>query len=116
MLDRPREMPSEQSDDPAWRKSSHRNYEEVAGTGDRDAVERLNAQFSLSVVGPSLTERLHLSWTDMPEEHDLAPRGISDVRATVGQMVPRSFFISVPTQESGSKHSLMNLMIDFHCS
>ena len=35
--------------------------DEVAATGDRDALERLHAQYGVTVVGPSLAERLGLS-------------------------------------------------------
>ncbi len=35
--------------------------DKVAATGDHDALERLHAQYGLTVVGPSLAERLGLS-------------------------------------------------------
>ena len=35
--------------------------EKVAATGEPDALERLHAQFGVTVVGPSLAEHLGLS-------------------------------------------------------
>jgi len=35
--------------------------EQVAATGDNDAMERLNAEYGVTIVGPSLAERLGLS-------------------------------------------------------
>lgn len=35
--------------------------DKVAAAGDHDALERLHAQYGLTVVGPSLAERLGLS-------------------------------------------------------
>jgi anti-sigma factor ChrR (cupin superfamily) len=35
--------------------------EQVATTGDSDAMERLNAEYGVTIVGPSLAERLGLS-------------------------------------------------------
>ncbi len=35
--------------------------DQVAATGDHDALERLHAQYGVTVVGPSLAERLGLS-------------------------------------------------------
>ena len=37
--------------------------EQVAATGDRDAVERLHDEYGVTTVGPSLAERLGLSET-----------------------------------------------------
>ena len=35
--------------------------DKVAATGDHDALERLHAEYGVTVVGPSVAERLGLS-------------------------------------------------------
>jgi len=35
--------------------------EKVAATGDQDAMDRLNAEYGVTIVGPSVAERLGLS-------------------------------------------------------